>query len=275
MSQGFLLFAHNNDRINYGLLAYYCARRIKHFLDKPVTLAADTRTVDHMIAQGINLDFFDHVITSSSETTQVKRYNDELYAFQNLDRVSAWDLTPYEETIILDTDVLVQSTILNTLWGSDHSYIACDKSSHVLGITHDEFQFISPRGLKFFWATQFYFRKDKSSQLFFETCRYIKENYWWYASLYDFDSRLVRNDYIWSIAINLLGGGANDEWCPTMPWTLSYTLDGDQLISLQPDSIFMLFNNDNPVRLYAKDLHIMNKNSLQNTVVDNMEIKLL
>jgi hypothetical protein len=266
MSQGFLLFAHNNDRIDYGLLAFYCAKRIRHFLDKPVTLAADTRTVDRMIDQGINLDFFDHVITSSSETTQVKRYNNELYAFQNLDRVSAWNLTPYEETIILDTDVLVQSKVLNTLWGSEHSYIACDKSSHVLGTTHKEFQHISPNSLKFFWATQFYFRKDESSHLFFETCKYIKENYWWYANLYNFDSRLVRNDYIWSIAINLLGGNANHEWCPTMPWNLSYALDQDTILDLKSHSVLLLVEPHGPCKIKNKDIHMMNKNSLQNAI---------
>lgn len=263
MSQGFLLFAHDNPRVDYGVLAAWTAYRIHKWLDKPVSLAADVATVNNMVRAGVDLSLFDRIITSNGSTSQVKRYHDDLVVFQNFDRSQAWELTPYDETIVIDTDVVIQSSMLNKLWGSAHSMIACQKSRHVLGHPHTEFDYISQIGAKFFWATEFYFRKNDESKLFFDTCKWIKENYWWHAKINEFDARLMRNDFLWSLTIHLLGGPDNSDWMPIMPWTLPYSMDKGMILEVKENSIVLGHESQQLCRVTGKDVHVMNKIDLQ------------
>lgn len=272
MSQGFLLFAHDNARVSYGALAAWCTKRLHQYLDRPVSLAADVTTVNNMIQAGVDISVFDKIITSDSKTTQVKRYHDELLVFQNFDRSQAWDITPYDETIVLDTDVVIQSSMLNKLWDSKHSMIACQKSRHVLGHLHTEFDYVSAYSVKFFWATVFYFRKDDEAQVFFNTCKWIKDNYWWHAKVHEFDSRLIRNDFLWSLAIHHMGGSAGSDWMPTMPWALPYSMDRGMILEMKKDSIVLGHDSQQLCRVSGKDVHVMNKIDLQKFALQELGI---
>jgi len=267
MTQGFLLFAHDNERISYGQLAVWCAQRIHQYLDRPVSLVADPTTVDNIIAAGLDINVFDHVITSSSTTQQVKSYQGEMLTFQNLDRVSAWDLTPYDETIIIDTDIVIQSKKLNLLWGSAHDYMVCRDARDVFGHPHPDFDWVSTTGVKFFWATEFYFRKTEKSHLFFKTCKWVKEHYPWLSVLHQYNVNLLRNDYIWSIALHMLGGTAHANWCPVIPGELLYVIDKSNLESMTKEQIVLSHTAGKHVcRIRGQDVHVMNKNDLQRLV---------
>ena len=112
MSQGFLVFAHDNEQIEYGLLALGQAKRIRTFLDKPVSIVLDTKTKNNLDEkyQGWQ-DHFDKIIDSELLSSQTKRYGDvnNQLTFHNLDRTDAYTLTPYDETIVIDTDVLIHN----------------------------------------------------------------------------------------------------------------------------------------------------------------------
>ena len=43
MTNGVLLFAHNNQKMDYVKLAIYCARKIKKYLNLPVALVTDSK----------------------------------------------------------------------------------------------------------------------------------------------------------------------------------------------------------------------------------------
>ena len=124
-------------------------------------------------------------------------------------------------------------------------------------------------GIDFIWATQFYFRKSDESRVFFETCKWIKQNYGWFARVYAFDPRLIRNDFIWSIAAHQLGGQANSKWAACMPWSLYFTTDWGYVSELNLDSVVLSHWIDNVkdtfdvCRIRTKDVHVMNKLSLQ------------
>jgi hypothetical protein len=108
MTQGILLFAHDNEQIQYSLLAAWQARRIHKWLGKPVSIVTDLASLDTLKQH--NLDgLFDHIMLSDAETTQQKIYTDKLLTFKNVNRTHAYDLTPYDETIVLDADYVVNS----------------------------------------------------------------------------------------------------------------------------------------------------------------------
>jgi hypothetical protein len=273
MSQGFLLFAHDNERISYGLLAVWCARRIHQYLDRPVSLVSDAATVENLIKQGIDIKIFDRIIASNSNTRQVKRYQDELLTFNNLDRTNAWELTPYNETKIIDTDIVIQSNKLNLLWNNDHDYLVCKQSKEVFGYPSLDFEWVSSGGIPFYWATEFYFRKTAESKLFFDTCKWVKKNYGWLSVIYGYDPKLVRNDYLWSIALHTLGGTAHANWAPTIPGTLLYTVDKSYLLSMTADEIIVATHDElNVCRVQNQDVHVMNKNHLQRLVKQELGV---
>ena len=273
MSQGFLLFAHDNDRINYGLLAAWCAQRIHQYLGRPVSLVSDPKTISNLVNQGIDIKIFDQIIGSDPKTQQVKRYQDNLLTFNNLDRTNAWELTPYDETIIIDTDIVIQSNKLNLLWNNDHDYLVCKQSREVFGNPYADFSWVSPGGVPFYWATEFYFRKTAESKLFFDTCKWIKNNYGWLSVVYGYDPKLIRNDYLWSIALHNLGGTAHANWAPTIPGTLLYTLDTSYLLSMTLDEIVVASADFlNVCRVQKQDVHAMNKNNLQRLVKQELGV---
>lgn len=259
MSQGFLLFAHNNEEIDYGILAAWTAKRISEWLDKPVSLVADAHTVKSLEQKGL-VKYFHKIIGSEITHTQLKRYQDKHLSFHNYDRCSAWDLTPYDETMVIDTDIVIQSSAMNRAWNSGDDLVVCNKSVDAFDVktTHAEFSRLSDPGINFYWATQFYFRKTEESHVFFETCKWVRANHTWLQNIYGI-SRLLRNDHIWSIALHELGGTQNAAWCATLPWTLIHVTDKVNIQSMTNSSIILYNELFGIRRVHDHDIHVMNK----------------
>lgn len=255
MSKGVLLFAHNNEQVDYGLMAYWCATRIAKHLAVDVTLVTDLATASKL--DSIKSDWrsaFDNIIMQESQATHTKRYGnaDNQLTFHNLDRIDAYDLTPYDETILIDTDIVLQTATLSKLWGSDQDFIVCDRSTDLYGQTPDEFRWASDRSIKFYWATVFYFKKSKDSELFFNTCKWVKSNYNWLSYAYELPVSPVRNDFIWSIALHTLNHPAN-----TIPYNLLHSNFEDRLLEMSVNSAKFL----TPTGLCKvnSDVHVFNK----------------
>lgn len=263
MSQGFLLFAHNNEEIDYALLAAWCARRISIHLDKPVSLVADTATVERL---GKNKKYFDQIIFSDIPLRQKRRYQNRFLNFNNYDRSHAWDLTPYDETMVIDTDIVIQSDAMNRVWNNAYDLLVCAKSVDAYtGQVEAEFEYLSETSIKFYWATQFYFRKTKESEIFFKTCKWVRANYVWLSKVYDIDYRLLRNDYVWSIAIHMLNIQQY------LPWTLLHTTYRTNLYSMQNNQA-IIYRPDHLVKKVKNyDIHVMHKDDLIKLIKQEME----
>jgi hypothetical protein len=263
MTQGFLLFAHNNEEIDYALLAAWCARRIGKYLNKPVSLVADTATVARL---GPHKKYFDKIIFSDIPLHQKRRYRDRFLNFNNYDRSHAWDLTPYEETMVIDTDIVIQSNIMNSVWGSNYDLLVCANSIDAYtNQVEEEFRFLNETSIKFYWATQFYFKKNTESEIFFKTCKWVRANYVWLSRVYDIDYRLLRNDYVWSIAIHML-----NQTNP-LPWTLLHTTYRTNLHSMQDQEVIIYQPNYIAKKIKKHDIHVMHKDDLIKLANQEME----
>jgi len=252
MTQGILLFAFNNEDINYGSMAVWASRNINRCLNKPVSLVTNYETKNNLDEKIPNWKSnFDRVIFQESISTHKKRYLDRHLTFHNLNRINAWELTPYDETIVIDTDVLIQSDQLNKLWNSNESLIICSNSSDIFGRRDAEFEYVNPYGIKFYWATIFYFRKNKESQMFFDLCKDIKSNYTWNRKIHGLPSGPVRNDHIWSIAVHNLNHTS------VIPWNIPYSSPSDRIVKMSKDSVTIL--GDQLLTKVNQDIHLMNK----------------
>ena len=132
MSRGFLIFAQNNEEIDYGRLSLICALMIKRNLkENRVCLATDSSTLEwvkrnygDLFEQAID----DVVFVHDQTNNQKKAFNDsvsttKILTWRNQSRSSAYDLSPYDETVVLDSDYLVQDSAFDLVWGNDENIL--------------------------------------------------------------------------------------------------------------------------------------------------------
>ena len=279
MSKGVLLFAHNNQEIDYGFQAVLCAKFIKKNLNVPVSIVTDQGTVDWLNSQDIQYkDVFDQIIIhdiKSTNQTNLKRYYDgslsyKLSNFWNFDRILAYDLSPYEHTLVIDTDLLVVNDSLNPIWDTDTDFMINNR--HIdLCKERDNFEFIriSDHSISFVWATAFYFKKTLWTKTFFDLCKHIAENYEFYKFTYQIYYPVMRNDYVFSIALHMMQGFTDKYQPMSLPANIYFITDKDELIDVRSskDFLFLVQKKDClgeyiPVKTSNQLVHIMNKHSL-------------
>jgi len=265
MTQGALLFAFNNDQVDYVQQAQWSAPRITRHLGIPVTLVTDIAPDD--------VSMFDHVITAESRSGGTRKYDhmnaDSSATWFNRGRCRAYDLSPYDQTLVLDTDYIVACDRLKILFQSDHDLL-CHR--YVLDVTErrnfaSDTRFGSVE-MPMWWATVLYFRKSPLAEQVFAMMSMIENNWYHYSRLYKFSQEPYRNDYAISIALNTVYGHVTDA-IPSIPWPLFtsfYDVYLNQLDSdrFQLNYVRMVENQERHQRMILEDcdLHVMNKPDL-------------
>lgn len=245
-SRGVLTFAFNTDAVNYVAIAEQSARLIKHNLALPTTLVTD---------KPINSEYFDRVIYVENNLTNLRSGFAGGTSWRNCDRWRAYQLSPYNETILLDCDYLtLDCTLLN-----------------ILDVTQDYLMFHNnkspaeqqdvPMGvysLPTHWATVIVFKRTPKSEMLFNLVARIQDNYEYYIKLYNLNRANYRNDYAFTIADNILSGYTAGL---SIPWGM-LTLD-KPLAKLEIQNQKLLIREHKSAHLIARqDLHIMDKDYL-------------
>lgn len=275
-SKGVVLCAMNNSQVNYIKLAEFASKRIEKFLKVPVTLITDDYSLDSITDKTL----FDKVITVSNESYSTRTFRDGLdivskTEWKNSHRDSVFYLTPYEETLVLDVDYVVNSEILSSCWNSTHDFLIYkDFFDLAQRKSNREFKFVSDYSIDFYWATVFWFRKTQETESFFNLVSHIKNNWSYFRLIYQIDSATFRNDYAFSIAIHMMNGFNKGVFANYLPGKLFYILDRDYLCEINNSSMTFLVKKENtvddyiPIKTNSLDVHVMNKFSLLR-VLDN------
>jgi hypothetical protein len=273
MSKGVLLFAQNNSEIDYVQMAIFAAERINKFLNVPVTLATDNR--DYIKKTYLNkIGVFENIIDVSSTYNQKKQFYDgsmtnKVLPWKNFTRADAFDISPYDETLVMDVDYILNSSNLNKIWKSE-SDLAIYKTGYDLAQWRDttSFEYFNQYTIPFYWATVFYFKKTAIAKSFFKIVQHIRYNWSYYRLLYAIGSSSFRNDYAFSIAIHLLNNHVDTNGIGSLPGKLYYIRDRDVLESYTDTSMTMLLEKQGHIGEYTLiktnnlDIHVMNKYSL-------------
>ncbi len=82
MTVGALIFAHNNTSVDYTRLAVFCAKRVKKYLDIPVSLVTDN---SNWLENNYPDHTFDRVISTTIDETQTKLFYDGSLSSKKLD----------------------------------------------------------------------------------------------------------------------------------------------------------------------------------------------
>jgi hypothetical protein len=278
MSQGAVLIARNNKEIDYVKQAAFLAARIEKYLNLPTTLITDN--VEYLDKHNLN-SYFDSVISIDSNVPYTfKKYKDGLVyqnslEFKNTNRSDVYSLTPYDETLLLDTDLIVSDDVFKNCFEQSADLLMYSNAFELSGWRDtSEFKFITDAGPKFYWATAVFFRKTKENKIFFNLVKHIQENWIHYKKLYQIVSPVFRNDFAFSIAVHIMNGYTTNDFVKEMPGTLYYTTDRDELVELKEDNFLFLIEKENQheqflTRIKGKTVHVMNKYSLGRIINDS------
>jgi len=272
MTKGAFLIARNNGYIDYVKQAVFLARRIKKYLDIPVSIATDS--VDYLESTfGVN--DFDKVIKLEFVDSSNMRYffdgtlSKKTAGFKNANRASVYELSPYDETILMDTDYIISNDLLKSVFDSASDFLIYKKSSDIAKV-RDEYEFdkISDTSVDFYWATVIFFRKTNINKIFFDLVSHIEDEWNHYRRVYQITSSLFRNDFAFSIAIHIMNGFQTGSFAQQLPGKMMYTTDKDILWQLKDDNMMFLVEKKDYLGEYTtlktsgQTIHVMNKFSL-------------
>lgn len=260
--RGALLFAFNNDVVDYYDMACKTAKRINYFLNLPVTVITDKNT----ILQNYSY-IFDKVIIVDSDNSNTKGKN----IWINKNRYQAFELTPYNETLLLDTDFLVNSNQLLNVFLRCDDYAIHKKTHFVFHNLIDEY--MSATSFETLWATVFAFKKTLKTKQFFDCVKMVQNNYTHYVHLYNMMTTSFRNDYAFTIAHRIINGNieVQDNF---IPWKLLHAGSDIKIHKLTNDEFnkdYILFftnlkNKTEYIVMKDTDFHCMNKNNFMEIV---------
>ena len=272
MSKGILIFAQNNTSVDYIKLSIFAAKQAQLYLDVPVSLVTDSVSwlektfPDHPFDQVIEVHekpyqqtkaFFDGAMSS------------KYLEWKNFARYQAYALSPYDTTLVIDSDYIINSSVLKLAFEKDVDFQIYSSSMDLAEWRPtNEFNRINNYSIKFYWATAFVFKKSSMMESFFDLISYIRANWDYFKMLYNIDVSLFRNDYAFSIAIHIMNSKLEGNFAMELPGKMIYTKDKDILVSMKDNAMqFLIEKKDyNGEYILAKtkglDIHVMNKFSL-------------
>jgi len=194
MSRGIVMFAHNGNT-DYYQMAVYSAKRANRFLNLPVTVITDEQTLSTA-----NTDYqFDNTIIIEADRSNTRGKS----TWINKGRYQVYDLSPYSETLVLDTDYMINSDkLLNTF---DDSDFKCYRESRYL-LSDKLNEMMNSMTLSIYWATVMRFTKSDRAGDIFKMIEMVQRNYEHYSELHGFTPYTYRNDYSLTIALRTVNG---------------------------------------------------------------------
>lgn len=255
---GIVIYAYNS-KFDYVRLAELAAKQAKQYLDLPVTLITDTQIestiFDSIIIEPLTVDSTTRVFPSPNGDSVESKWH-------NTNRMTAYDLSPYEKTLLIDADYFMCNDSLKHIFNTKSEFACFGEINDLAEEKQNQIEFrLSEISIPMFWATVIYFTKNEYARSVFQFMQYIRDNWDYYSNLYNFPAELYRNDFSLSIAVQALSGyGINN--FDRLPGKL-HTLFGNVDINQYGNKIVF---SKNGVKNFISDtnLHIINKQFLTN-----------
>lgn len=210
MSRGAILFAFNSPKFNYYSMAVATAKRINHFLDIPVTVVTDEESVTNLSYK------FDNTIITTADKNNKRDWG----VWINKGRYQAYELSPYDDTLLLDVDYLVNSNKLHKAFDNSIDF-ACHNRTEFMMQPNLPQEVLSAYSYNTVWATAVAFRKTNRTKQIFECLKMVQNNFDHYANIHSFVSATFRNDYALTLALNIANGHSTNK-SDIIPWNLMH-----------------------------------------------------
>jgi hypothetical protein len=260
MTSGAVIFAFNSETTDYLSMAQWSARRIKEFLGLPTTVITDTE---------INSTDFDQVVVTSKTYQQHDRWfadTGRVSSWHNHDRCMAYDLSPYDRTLLIDADYVVNSDILDCVINCESDFL-CHNQAFDLArgkILKDHSSF-GRYQMPMLWATVMIFSKTRFSEYIFGCMEMVRDHWQHYRDIYGITQSMFRNDYALTIAAGIVSG--HTAKIPTIPWALPTVMPEVEITASKNLEVFEYQYRDTQERwkrghMIGQDFHAMGKRQL-------------
>ena len=273
MTRGALIFAFNNEQTDYLEMAAWSAENIRRHLNIPVAVVTDR-------ADAASDSRFDQVIQASPATGGTRYFEDyaKTVSWHNAGRTDAYNLSPWDHTLVLDADYIVADSDLNQLW--DQADFMCHRLAFDMtgGKGYlDELNCFGQHRMPMWWATVMMFRRSNTAQFIFDCMNMVRDNWQHYRDLYGIQKATYRNDFALSIAIGIVSGHTFE--VEEIPWPLASVLPSTQLEKLDQDHYRLEYKNANskPYQMSfgGYSFHAMGKRYLGDIVETDRRARLL
>ena len=258
MTTGALIFAFNNEQIDYVAMANWSAKNIHRHLGIPVCLVTDKEPIQPHV--------FDSVAIANPVNAGQRYFSDynANVTWHNTNRMDAYTLSPWDQTLVLDADYVVASNRLSTVLKSRQDFLCYRWARDVTGLqTFEDLNYFGNYRMPMWWATVMMFRRSNSAKLLFDAMQMIRDNWTHYRNLYKNPNPTYRNDHALSIALNTLTGHTLQ--VDSIPGTLASLTPDHRLTQLDRDSYRVDFlTSDKKPRwiTVTQDFHAMGKQQL-------------
>jgi hypothetical protein len=257
MTIGATILAFNNGTIDYVALAAWSARRIKHWLKIPVCIITDAATVDPI---------FDHVVQTLALGERSRYFEDlaALVPWHNANRADAYDLTPWDRTLLLDADYVVNSDVLSAVIDTCQEF-TCHRYAWDLatGQMMDDLNWLGRYRFPQWWATVMVFDRSPHARHIFDTMRMVRKNWEHYRLLYSITNPTFRNDHALSIALGVCSG--HTLVTRDIAWPMMSIMPHTALTQIDEWSFGLEYKRDHKplcCRIAHTDFHAMGKGYL-------------
>lgn len=267
MTTGALIFAFNNEEVDYIAMASWSAENIRRLLNIPVAVVTDCT------------DFrktkrFDVVINAQPQSGGTRYFEDYCsnVTWYNAGRCDAYRLSPWERTLVLDADYVVASNQLSTILETPQNFLCHRLAYDITGSnSFESLNYFGSNRMPMSWATVMMFTRSKEAEAIFDIMSMVRDHKDHYWNLYGINRGTFRNDYALSIALNTVYGYQARH--PEIPWRLASLTPENQLYQTSEDHYRVEFVNSvgrlKYITISKQDFHAMGKLTLGAIVDDN------
>jgi hypothetical protein len=244
---GVLVYCFNTPTYRYDLIASKTIPLLQKNLRSDITVVTNTET-KKCLEKLEHLENINFIILEPQKGNFIDQK-----PWYNLERHSAYNVSPYDNTILLDIDYFCYSDHLLDYVRTDHDFWIHDSVYDVTG--KNSYEFSRNSIIPMLWATVIIFKKTQKVKAIFETVAHVKKFYQYYCSLYRVDFRNFRNDYAFSIAVHQIDGMISTNKIPVrLP-----TLPANAKV-IRVDQSGIAWELDDKVGLVENmDLHVIDK----------------
>ena len=246
-----------NTLVDYPVLTKFAVDLIHMHLGLPVCVVTD---IPHL---SVGQDHTILLMTSRAPSTRYFHEYERDVPWNNSGRELAWELTPYQHTLVLDVDYLVMSPRLlkyiDLPLGVPHLLLNYGQDTDV-GYTC-----FGNSNLPQYWASVIAFDKSSPEAIeFFATWQTVKRSWPFYATMFNLDQSLYRNDFAVTVALMYSDATrvAKDFAEPLLNLPL-----GCAITKLSAHSVDIKSSEGYERTLVGQDMHVQNKKDLEEAIL--------
>jgi len=230
--------------VPYHKILERCVTLIKKNLQLEITVVTNYATYRNLRPLGcINYKFIEPELGNSKNG----------HEWRNVDRHMAYELSPYDVTLVMDIDYLPFTDNLRQFLDTKYDFLI-SKDAYDL-TNRNSFNQRRWSMIDMVWATVFVFRKGKNAKRIFDMVKYVKQYYHYFNEMYRIYGKNFRNDYAFAIALEQANGFINYD---TLPIRLSTLPPDCEVVKLTDKGIVWQYAN-NINYTTDQDVHVLNK----------------